>query len=249
MNVLIVEDEKLAADELEELIYQYNPSIKVVAKLESVQATVDWLSEFSVDLIFLDIHLSDDNSFTIFEKIDIKTPVIFVTAYDEYALQAFSINSIDYLLKPIDFSKLAAALTKMESMRKEFTPDFSKLVSVFKSKDHAYQKRFIVHSGDKILSVPDTEVAYFFAHQRYVVLYTTDNQQYVVDFTLERLEQILDPHHFFRINRKFVVCFTSIKAMYPYSKGRIKIDVFPEPKEDAIVSVDKATKFKQWLNE
>jgi DNA-binding LytR/AlgR family response regulator len=248
MNVLIVEDEKLAADELEELIHQYNPAINIVAKLDSVQATIDWLCEFSADLIFLDIHLSDDNSFTIFEKIDVKTPIVFVTAYDEYALQAFSINSIDYLLKPIDFTKLSAALTKMESMRQEFAPDFSKLISVFRDKEHIYQKRFMVHSGDKILSVPDTEVAYFFAHQRYVVLHTIDNQQYVVDYTLERLEQILDPHHFFRINRKFVVCFTAIKAMFPYSKGRIKIDVVPEPKEDAIVSVDKATKFKQWLN-
>jgi DNA-binding LytR/AlgR family response regulator len=249
MNVLIVEDEKLAADELEELIYQYNPNIKVAAKLDSVEATVNWLSEFSVDLIFMDIHLSDDNSFTIFEKIDIKTPVIFVTAYDEYALQAFSINSIDYLLKPIDFDKLAAALTKMESLKKEFSPDFSNLVTAFRNRDLAYQKRFLVHSGDKILSIPDTDVAYFLAHQRYIVLYTLDNQQYVIDYTLERLEQILDPHHFFRINRKFILCFAAIKAMFPYSKGRIKIDITPEPKEEVVVSVDKATKFKQWLNE
>jgi DNA-binding LytR/AlgR family response regulator len=249
MNVLIVEDEKLAADELEELLHQYDSSINVVAKLDSVKATVDWLNEFSVDLIFLDIHLSDDIGFKIFELMHVKTPVIFITAYDEYALKAFSINSIDYLLKPIDFEKLSLALNKLENFKKEFTPDFAQLIETFKTRDFDYQKRFMVHSGDKIISIQDTDVAYFYAQQRFVVIITLTGQQYVIDYTLEGLEQKLNPRHFFRINRQYILCFAAIKTMYPYTKGRIKIDLQPDAKETVIVSVDKAAKFKQWLNE
>lgn len=249
MNVIIVEDEKLAADELEELLHAYDPSIRIMAKIDSVQGTVDWLQQNTCDLIFLDIHLADDIGFKIFEKIKVRTPVIFTTAYDEYAIRAFSINSIDYLLKPIETQRLAMALDKYNDLKQQVSGDgIERLIEAYNSKQIQYQGRFIVHAGDRIRSIISSDIAYFYAQQRYVILFTNKNEQYIIDYTLEKLEQVLNPEQFFRINRQFIVSFDAIKNMFPYTKGRIKIETEPLSKEEIVVSVDRAARFKHWLN-
>lgn len=249
MNVLIIEDEKLAADDLIELLHSYDSSITVLAVLDSVKSSIEWLTHNSCDLIFLDIQLSDDISFSIFKKINVQTPVIFCTAYDQYAIRAFTLNSIDYLLKPIDFSRLSAALTKFQTLQQPAKqPDISMLLDAMRNMQVNYQKRFSVHSGEQIISIPTTDIAYFYAQHRYVILFTKTNEQYIIDYTLDKLEQVLDPDVFFRINRQFILSFQSIKSMLPYTKGRIKIEVEPSCKEETIVSIDRASRFKDWLN-
>jgi two-component system response regulator LytT len=248
INILIVEDEKPAADELRELLLAYDPSIRIAATIESVKGAVDWLSANTCDLIFMDIHLADDISFNIFQKIQVLTPVIFCTAYDQYAIKAFTVNSLDYLLKPVDVQQLAKAMDKFKTLRTSSQADLSRMLEAFKSMQPQYQKRFIVHSGEKIVSIQTTDIAYFFAQQRYVILFTKNNEQYVIDYTLDKLEQVLDPETFFRINRQFIISFDVIKSMAPYAKGRIKIEVEPTSKEDIIVSIDRAPRFKEWLN-
>lgn len=248
MNILIIEDEKPAADELEELLHAYDPAIRVVAHIDSVKGAVEWLSTGSCDLIFMDIHLADDISFNIFQKIKILTPVIFCTAYDQYAIKAFTVNSIDYLLKPVESQKLAQAIDKFKALRSSSQADLGKMMEMFRSMQPQYQKRFIVHSGEKIISIQAVDIAYFFAQQRYVILFTKNNEQYVIDYTLDKLEQVLDPETFFRINRQFIISFDVIKSMAPYAKSRIKIEVDPPSKEDVIVSIDRSSRFKEWLN-
>jgi two-component system response regulator LytT len=249
MNILIVEDEQLAAEELEEMLLAYDPSITIAGVIDSVKSAIDWLSTRSCDLILMDIHLADDISFNIFQKVKVMTPVIFCTAYDQYAIKAFTVNSIDYLLKPVESTKLAQALDKFKELKSTSSQaDFAQLLEAFRNMQPQYQKRFIVHSGEKIISIPTTDIAYFFAQQRYVILFTKDNEQYIIDYTLDKLDQVLDPEVFFRINRQFIISFDVIKTMSPYAKGRIKIEIEPATKEEVIVSIDRASRFKDWLN-
>jgi two-component system response regulator LytT len=247
-QILIVEDERPAAEELEELLLAYDPTFKIAGRIESVKAAVEWLSSNSCDLIFMDIHLADDISFNIFQKIKVLTPVIFCTAYDQYAIKAFTVNSIDYLLKPVDSFKLVQAMDKFKELKTTSQTDLSKMLEAFKSMQPQYQKRFIVHSGEKIISIQTSDIGYFFAQQRYVILFTKNNEQYIIDYTLDKLDQVLDPEMFFRINRQFIISFDVIKNMAPYAKGRIKIETEPTAKEDVIVSIDRASRFKDWLN-
>lgn len=248
MNVLIIEDEKLAAFELQDLLVACDPSIRVLAMIDSVRSSVEWLRHNSCDLIFLDIHLADDSGFRIFEQVEINTPVIFTTAYDRYALRAFTLNSIDYLLKPVETDKLNTALLKFRTLKQVFGNELSMLMEGYRNPEIQYQQRFIVQSGERTLPVLSSDIAYFYAQQRYVVLFTLQNQQYVIDHTLDKLEQLLDPANFFRINRQFIIAASSIKSMSAYTKGRLKIELQPASKEEAVVSVDRSPKFKQWIN-
>lgn len=248
MNVVIIEDEKLAALELEELLQACDPSITVVARIDSVKRSVEWLKQNTCDLIFLDIHLADDNGFRIFEHLTVNTPVIFTTAYDKYALKAFTLNSIDYLLKPVELDKLKTALHKFRNIKQIFGEELVRLMESYKQPEAQYKKRFLVHSGERVIPVPVEDIAYFYAQQRYVLLFTLKNEQYVIDHTLDKLEQMLDPGGFFRINRQFIVSSASIKSMTPHTKGRLIIDLIPATKEEAIVSVDRSPRFKQWVN-
>lgn len=248
MNVIIIEDEKLAAIELEELLHACDPSVQVLAKIDSVKGAVEWLEQQACDLIFLDIHLADDNGFRIFERIEVNTPVVFTTAYDQYALHAFTTNSIDYLLKPVEQDKLSTALKKYRNMRNLFGEELVRLLESYTRAGSQYQKKFMVHSGERMIPVPAGDIAYFFAQQRYVVLFTRKNEQYVIDYTLDKLEQMLDPQLFFRINRQFIISAESITGMTPHTKSRVKLDLLPPAKEDVIVSVDRSPRFKQWVN-
>ncbi|WP_420582601.1 LytR/AlgR family response regulator transcription factor [Reichenbachiella sp.] len=250
-RVIIVEDEPLAAQKLSRQLKNVDPDIEILATLGSVSATVDFLSSDSVDLVFLDIHLGDDLSFSIFEKVQVSAPVIFTTAYDEYAIKAFKVNSIDYLLKPVNKTDLKQALTKYYEQRQSLqTPvDYQLLIQTLQSgTSESYQSRFLVYKGDKVKSVEVEAIAYFFAEGKYVYLVDKGGQEFLIDYTLDKLKECLNPQHFFRINRQFVIHIQSIQEMTTYTKGRLKIDLNPPAKKDAIVSIERASTFKNWLN-
>jgi len=249
MNVIIIEDEHHAAEKLERQLDRLNYEVKVEAKLESVDAAIKWLKNNTTDLIFLDIHLGDSSSFKIFDQIEIKTPIIFTTAYDQYAIDAFKLNSIDYLLKPVNQKDLQKAIDKYFDIHQSKSDiDYNKLSEILQSKTPEYQKRFMVYSGDKIKTIEKENVAYFLAEGKYCYLYSNDDKQYLIDFTLDKLDKILPPDEFFRINRQFIINVKSITQMHSYPKGRVKIDLNPKNKKEAIVSIERAPDFKKWLN-
>lgn len=250
MNVLIIEDEKLASENLAKTLQSLDENIHVVAKIGSVRESVKWLSMNTADLIFLDIQLSDGLSFDIFEQIKVSTPIIFTTAYDQYAIKAFKVNSIDYLLKPIDKEELASSLVKFKeriSEKKYPEIDYATLLSSLKSAPE-YQQRFAVYAGQKIKSIQTKDIAYFFITEKSVFLTTIDNVQYAVDFTLDKLEEILEPKQFFRLNRKIIANIDSIKNIYAASKSRITIHLNPSFSEEVVVSLSRAVDFREWLN-
>jgi DNA-binding LytR/AlgR family response regulator len=253
MNVVIVEDEKLAADKLERQLNKADENIHVLAKLESITEAISWFTENKCDLIFLDIHLSDGISFNIFEKIKLKIPVIFTTAYDQYAIQAFKVNALDYLLKPISKSDLSAALEKFHSLsdnQKELPPiDFSALLEAMADKKTAYKERFMVKSGGGKIKVIETDsVAYFFAEGKYAFLVDKKGEEHLIENTLEKLVNELNPIKFFRINRQFIIGINAIEKMHTWTKSRIKIELNPPSKQEAIVSVERSPEFKKWLD-
>jgi DNA-binding LytR/AlgR family response regulator len=253
MNVVIIEDEKLAADKLERQLNKVDETIHVIAKLESITEAINWFSENKCDLIFLDIHLSDGISFNIFEKIKLKTPVVFTTAYDQYAIQAFKVNALDYLLKPISKTDLSSALDKFHSLAdnpKELPPiDFSALLEAMAEKKTIYKERFMVKSGGGKIIVIDTDnVAYFFAEGKYAFLVDKKGEEHLIETTLEKLVNELNPMKFFRINRQFIIGINAIDKMHAWTKSRIKIELNPPSKQEAIVSVERSPEFKKWLD-
>ena len=253
LRVAIIEDESLAADDLEKTLNQVDPDALIVVKLDSVDASVKWLSQNEVDLILSDIELGDGLSFDIFNKVRNNTPIIITTAYDQYAIRAFKENSVDYLLKPIDKDELKIAIDKYRGWKQNGTEfDVNNLLDVLKP--HAgenFQERFLVSLGEKIHSIPETEVAYFFSEDRYTFLVTTQGSQHIINSNLGDLEGSLNPKKFYRINRKFIISYGSIKNMVAYSKSRVKIDLDPPPPNsiDVIVSVERSGAFKKWLND
>lgn len=250
MKIAIIEDEQLAAERLEELLKEIDPSIEISIKLASVEESVKWLSNNNADLIFSDIQLSDGLCFSIFSSINIKTPIIFTTAYDQYAIKAFKLNSIDYLLKPIRKENLRESLSKYKELKSAFLLDFEEVFRYYQGSNASYKQRFLVQYGQKIKKVETNEIAYFYAIEKSVFLTTFQNSHYPVDYSLDKLQEVLDPKKFFRINRKMLISFDSIKNMVPYSKSRIKIDLNPLPPGnlEALVSVERASKFKEWMD-
>ena len=244
MNAIIIEDEYLAAAELERLLGEVAPSMTILTKLDSVSESVKWLRKNKADVIFMDIHLGDGQSFDIFEQVEITVPVIFITAYDEYALKAFKYQGIDYILKPFDKEELRQALNKLESLSPVNVPFPVASLAV-------YQERFLVTVGTKMKSVTVGDVAYFMADGKYLVLFTRDGQNYILDQTISGIEMKLNPAQFFKINRKFIISYNSIKEMVKYSNSRIKIVLTPAPPVgiEAIVSSERIQEFKQWLNQ
>jgi len=253
MKVVIIEDEAFAALRLKKMIHAFNPDIKILAELESVAESVKWFkSNPEPDLIFLDIHLEDDLSFAIFDQVDISSPVIFTTAFDEYAIKAFKLKSIDYLLKPIVHEELAAALKKYEqySGLHPNAVDLQSLYNLLTNKDNKYRERFSISVGTKIKMFEVSEIAYFFALDKGIYLRTFQGNSFNMDFTLDKLEEMLDPKMFFRINRKYLVNVGSISNMVTYSRSRIKLELKPKAdiELDAVVSIDRSAEFRKWLN-
>lgn len=251
-RVLIVEDERLAADKLAMLLGRINPQLEVVGILGSVSATVTWLSNNEADLIFLDINLSDDISFKIFEQVSVDAPVIFVTAYDQYAIKAFKHNGIDYILKPVDEDELRAAVAKYMKTRDNINTDVTANIMQLMSQLAPTQQRrsrLLISYGDKSKSVAIQEVAFFYSFEKGVYLTTFDNATYLTDETLDSLEKELDPQVFFRLNRKFLINIHAIHEVLKYSTRQLKVILQPEAKFETLVPAEKITSFKQWLDQ
>ncbi len=251
MNVIIIEDEKPAARLLQRKLEKLN--IEVGVMLHSVAESIDWFSKNEhPDLIFLDIQLSDGLSFEIFENIDIKSAVIFTTAYDEYALKAFKLNSIDYLLKPIDEDDLEVAISKfkMRFPKPENTLqlDFEQIKKMLQNPfGKNFKTRFTVKIGQHLKVISTDEIECFFSENKGTYIHTFDNRNYLIESTLEVLEQELDPKQFYRISRKFIIPLKSIKEIVVYSNSRLKL-ILPTYKEDeVIVSREKVADFKAWI--
>jgi DNA-binding LytR/AlgR family response regulator len=250
MRVVIIEDETLASERLKKMILSYDRDIEIIAQLESVEESVEWFREnVHPDLIFLDIHLEDDLSFAIFEKVKISSPIIFTTAFDEYAIKAFKLKSIDYLLKPIVQEELNAALKKYREMTSagQSGKDFHKLYDLIVKKDQGYRERFSVKVGQKIRMFSVSDVSYFRSEGGFTAACIKDNKNYYIDLSLDALSKEVDPARFFRINRQMLVALDSIKEVHILSSSRLKLDLEPKPEEDALVSIDKVTPFKKWL--
>jgi DNA-binding LytR/AlgR family response regulator len=246
MKVVIVEDERLAAERLCTLLQHYDTAIEVVACLDSVEDTVQYLRRHShPDLLLLDIHLSDGHSFEIFKQVNYRKPLIFTTAYDQYALTAFSTFSIDYILKPVTAEALAAGIEKYRSFTQLYTPDFSTLPAP--SSHYQYKKRFLGKVGQRLFFIPTEEIAYFQADNKIVYLTDTANNRYVVEHTMEQLEKLLDPTQFFRLNRSFMVHINAIQQVKPWYNSRLKLQVKGSAQHDEmVVSRDRVADFKQW---
>ncbi len=250
MKVIIIEDEELASERLEKMLVDTVPGIDVLARLGSVKESVKWFTMNSADLIFLDIQLSDGLSFSIFDQVTINTPIIFTTAYDQYAIKAFDLNSISYLLKPVRKNELTEALLKCKSLKSAFSIDFESLLSSVQGKQPDYRKRFLIQIADKFRKVESEEIAYFYALEKSVFLKTFEGISFPVDLSLENLINTIDPSVFFRINRKYILNIRSIKNMFTWSRSRIKIVLTPPADDDSetIVSIDRVADFKRWLD-
>jgi two-component system, LytTR family, response regulator len=254
LSVLIVEDETPAAEKLERYLQRYSPDIRVKSICDSVESSVAWLKEnqSSIDLIFMDIQLKDSVSFNIFKEVKVQKPVIFVTAYNEYALDAFKVNSIDYLLKPVTFDDLSASLQKFENLREQMASTEAKQATIKSlAEGHVnktYKERFMVKVGDHIRSITIDQVLFFFADGRDVYLVTSQLRKFIIDFTLEALEEILHPKNFFRVNRSYILHIPFIQDVMVYSNSRLKISTLPAWDKEIIVSREKVNEFKDWFD-
>ena len=250
MKIVIIEDEALAAERLREMILEIQPQTDILAILDSVQDSIAWLNTHTPDLIFLDIQLSDGNSFDIFDEIDVNVPIIFTTAYDQYAIKAFKLNSVDYLLKPIRQEELKTSLKKYAQIHHTVQPDIAGLLQTLEQQHKQYKQRFLLQFGETLRKIETTEIAYFYAQDKGVYLVTFKNKTLPMDHSLNQLEEILDPDMLFRINRQMIINEKSIKKMYAYSRSRIKIDLAPSTPKGikALVSIDRTPVFKDWID-
>ena len=246
MKVWIIEDEETAARRLRKLIKEINEEIEIEASLDSIEATLNYAQNNNTpDLIFMDIHLADGSSFEIFNHVKIEKPIIFTTAYDEYALQAFKVNAIDYLLKPIKRTELEIALEKFNKLKNNQSFDYANLAKLLKKENPGF--RFLVKIGQKMKVIELKDAAYFYTKDKITFLITKSGKRYPVDYTLEKLEDIVDQNIFFRINRQFIINFNAIKEMHAYSKSRVKIELNPGTPLETIVSTERSPHFKKWL--
>jgi two-component system response regulator LytT len=249
MTVLILEDETLAAEKIENYLKEIDPKIVIVGKLKSIEAAVEWFSKNEhPDLILSDIRLLDGLSFEIFQKVKVQKPVIFTTAYDQYALKAFEVNSLDYLLKPVDIDKLRASLEKYKHWSGGAVNDFSEIVRQLKAAQPQYKSRFMIKLGQKIIAIPIEKVAYFYSENKLSFIITQDGKKYPTDQPLDELVDVLDPDKFFRANRQFIITFESIAEIHPYFKGRIKIHLVPKTEEEVVISSERTPEFKRWID-
>ena len=258
LRALIVEDEPLAATRLAGLLKKHSQPVVVVGTAESVAETVALLQSLQAappDVLFLDIHLADGLSFELFERLDIRTPVIFTTAYDKYALRAFKVNSVDYLLKPIDPEELTAALDKLRrQQQQEAAPQFDAalLTRMLQQAQPAreYKTRFVVRVGEHLKAIPVEQIAYFASLEKVTLLHTREGRRFVVDYTLEQLEGLLDPLEFFRLNRAYLAHADAIHDIIHYTNSRLQTILKPAaPDNDTVlVSREKVNAFKAWLD-
>ena len=246
MNVVIVEDEKFAAKKLEDLLRKVDPGMEILQKLESVEDAINWFSQNDKpDLIFMDIQLDDGISFEIFDAVKIECPVIFTTAYNEYAIRAFKVNSVDYLLKPIELEALQSAINKFKKLFVGNHDLEDRISKVFNQLSLKHKTRFFVKVGIRFQSIPVENICCFFVEERNTFLNTTEGKTYDLDYSLDQLQKMVDPDLFFRVNRNYLVNINCIGDIVSYSTSRLKLKV---GKTEQIVSRDKVADFKLWMD-
>ncbi len=252
MKVLILEDEQLASDRLTTMLQSIDALIDIVGVLKSIDEGKKWFDSNELpDLVISDIRLLDGLSFDLFRNIELDVPVIFTTAYDQYAIKAFEVNSIDYLLKPILKEKLEIAIEKFKERKANgrFPADFESLYDLIQNQKKSYKSRFLIKSGVKIVAVSIEKVAYFYSQNKLTYLVTKDGKKFPLDQTLEMLEGQLDPEVFMRANRQFILSFNSISEIHPYFKGRLKLELEPASELEIVISAEKTPEFKGWLDQ
>ena len=248
MRILIIEDEETAVERLKKMIGAELPASTILGDLDSIETTLTWFQQHDMpDLIFLDIHLADGLSFEIFKQVDITCPIIFTTAYDQYAIQAFKVNAIDYLLKPIKQAELAKSIEKYKKLQPTNFDYYNLLQAVQQQTPQKFQQRFLIRFGQKLKIIEVENIAYFFIQDRIVLATTFEGKHYPMDVNLDKLEAMLNPKQFFRINRQVMARITAIKEMYAYSKSRVRVTFNPPLKQEVIVSQERSAKFKAWL--
>ncbi|MGG9962021.1 LytR/AlgR family response regulator transcription factor [Ferruginibacter sp. SUN106] len=251
MKILLIEDEEPAAKRLQKMLAELEPGAVVEDNIVSISSAVKWFAGNELpDLIISDIQLSDGLSFEIFKAVEISCPVIFTTAYDQYAIEAFKVNSIDYLLKPIKKEELANAIAKYKKTK--IVPpsiDINQLLKSFANPASAYKQRFVVRYGEHIKTITIEEVAFFYTEDKVNFLTTKENRRFTIDFNLDALESMLDPKTFFRINRQYIISINSIAEMFAYSKSRVLVKLNPPAKHETIVSTERSADFKLWLGD
>ncbi len=248
MKVLLIEDEIPAARQLSKLLLEQRPACQIVDTLDSVEGAVRWFRTFPTpDLVFMDIQIADGLSFDIFKQANIKSPVIFTTAFDHYAVQAFKVNAIDYLLKPIDPEDLGRALNKLENQRSA-APVFEYEMLAHYFKKEAYKERFLVKTGQQLAFVATTDIAFFRSADGLTQAFTFAGKKYFVENTLEELERTLNPRDYFRISRSMTLRIDAIAKILPHLNGRLKLETNPAAQEELFVSRERVAEFKAWLD-
>lgn len=254
MNIIIIEDEAPALARIQKLVKEVDASITIVATADSIESAVMLIrNHHDIDLALMDIELADGQSFEIFNRVAVNCPVIFTTAYDEFALKAFKVNGIDYLLKPVDVEDLRRAISKLKTLRHvQVVPDYKQelrsLLSDFKTESISYKNRFLIKIGTKLVSIPVDEIAYFHAADKLVYVYTEQGQKHIIDHTLDEVVKMLHPIAFFQLNRQFVANVKSIQSVHTYFNGKLKVELRPGFSEEVIVSRERAGDFKSWLD-
>lgn len=252
MKLLIIEDEQPAARRLKRLLEAIQPGWTVLDVIDSVEDAVAWFNSFDApDLVFMDIELADGQSFAIFDQVKLDVPVIFTTAYDQYAVKAFRVNGMDYLLKPIEQGELKEAIGKFERLTTpEVSPDYAQLLNMIRAESNAtaWKERFMIKVGDQLKFVAVGEVAYFYSDAGSTSLVTVDGREFVVDYTLDQLKEMLDPASWCRINRKCMVGIKSIVKIHSWFNSRLKLELKPAAAFDVIVARERVGDFKVWLD-
>lgn len=250
MNVLIIEDEESAFENLKRILLETDPSITILDWLQSVEESIKWFNaNKSPDLIFLDIHLSDDLSFKIFESVLVTCPIIFTTAFDEFAIKAFELNSVDYLLKPITNSRIEKSIAKYHSSKNLHNTPYDSLLKDLEkiTAGQNYKERFLINKGDELIIVPISEIAYFYKENNsFIVLNNGD--RHPINFTLDELITLLAPSKFYRVNRQTIVNINAIVKITLWFKGKLKLRLTPEFDDTVLVSREKSTDFKAWMD-
>ncbi|MBN1985113.1 MAG: response regulator transcription factor [Prolixibacteraceae bacterium] len=251
MNVLLFEDEKHTAQRLIQLLKKYDAEINVLAVIGSVKEGIQWYQKNPPpDLVFQDILLNDGSCFEIFDEVKVKVPVIFTTAYNEYALRSFNVNSIDYIVKPYDYQDIKMALDKFSNFRELFLPPENDLLKkiVFPERPEI-KRRFLIKLGDRYRSVKSENIAWFLFDEGLTFAVTFENSRFPVNHSIEQLSKMLDSHLFFQINRKYIVNIECIRNIHTWFNSRFKIEIVPKPEEDIIVSRERSKDFKLWLDQ
>jgi DNA-binding LytR/AlgR family response regulator len=252
MKVIIIEDEKLSAEYLTNMLKRIDPGIEVIASYDSVKKSIEEFQKgIAADLLFVDIHLADGLSFDIFTQVKINIPIIFTTAYDDYAIKAFKLNSIDYLLKPIGIEELKQAIEKFKTLnvlQNQLDTKIEDISQVYQNLNRQYKNRFMAKIGDSIITIKTEEIIHFVSEDGIVLLVNNLNKRYSIDYTLDQLEKMIDPKLFFRINRKVIIGMNSIQKVSSYFNSRLKVNSTQLDDEACIISRDRVNDFKKWLD-